>query len=199
VLAWVVFDRAVQSVEQWGLEGPVERWRRVRQEIHDEVCSEGFNRELNSFTQAYGSTELDASTLLIPILGFLPPGDPRVIGTIDAIQRELTEDGFIQRYKTGASNTVDGLSGHEGAFLPCSFWLVDELVMMGRVDEGKELFERLLGVQSDLGLLAEEYDPRERRLLGNFPQAFTHLELVNSAFNLAKEHESPMKRRHAQR
>jgi len=194
VLAWVGFDRAVQSVEQWGLEGPVERWRRLRQEIHDEVCSEGFNRELNSFTQAYGSTELDASTLLIPILGFLPPGDPRVIGTIDAIQRELTEDGFIQRYKTGASNTVDGLSGHEGAFLPCSFWLVDALVMMGRVDEGKELFERLLGVQSDLGLLAEEYDPRERRLLGNFPQAFTHVGLVNSAYNLSN-HTGPAQQR----
>ena len=194
VLAWVGFDRAVQSVEQWGLEGPVERWRRVRQEIHEEVCSEGFNRELNSFTQAYGSDELDASTLLIPILGFLPPNDPRVIGTIDAIQRELTEDGFVQRYKTGASNAVDGLSGHEGAFLPCSFWLVDALVMMGRLDEGKELFERLLGVQSDLGLLAEEYDPRERRLLGNFPQAFTHVGLVNSAYNLSN-HKGPAQQR----
>jgi GH15 family glucan-1,4-alpha-glucosidase len=194
VLAWVGFDRAVQSVEQWGLEGPVERWRRVRQEIHEEVCSEGFNRELNSFTQAYGSDELDASTLLIPILGFLPPSDPRVIGTIDAIQRELTEDGFVQRYKTGESNAVDGLSGHEGAFLPCSFWLVDALVMMGRLDEGKELFERLLGVQSDLGLLAEEYDPRERRLLGNFPQAFTHVGLVNSAYNLSN-HLGPAQQR----
>ncbi len=194
VLAWVGFDRAVQSVEQWGLEGPVERWRRVRQEIHEEVCSEGFNRELNSFTQAYGSDELDASTLLIPILGFLPPNDPRVLGTIDAIQRELTEDGFVQRYKTGASNAVDGLSGHEGAFLPCSFWLVDALVMMGRLDEGQELFERLLGVQSDLGLLAEEYDPRERRLLGNFPQAFTHVGLVNSAYNLSN-HKGPAQQR----
>jgi GH15 family glucan-1,4-alpha-glucosidase len=194
VLAWVGFDRAVQSVEQWGLEGPVERWRRVRQEIHDEVCSEGFNRELNSFTQSYGSTELDASTLLIPILGFLPAGDPRVVGTVGAIQRELMEEGFVQRYKTRESNAVDGLSGHEGAFLPCSFWLVDALVMMGRRDEGKELFERLLDVQNDVGLLAEEYDPRERRQLGNFPQAFTHVGLVNSAYNLS-HHPGPAHQR----
>ena len=194
VLAWVAFDRAVQSVEQWGLEGPVERWRRVRQEIHEEVCSEAFSQELNSFTQAYGSDELDASTLLIPILGFLPANDPRVIGTIDAIQRHLTEDGFVQRYKTGDLNVVDGLAGREGAFLPCSFWLVDALVMMGRHEEGKELFERLLELQNDLGLLAEEYDPRERRLLGNFPQAFTHVGLVNSAYNLS-HHESPHQQR----
>jgi GH15 family glucan-1,4-alpha-glucosidase len=185
VLAWVAFDRAVQSVEAWGLEGPVERWRRVRQEIHDEVCREGFNVELNSFTQAYGSDELDASTLLIPILGFLPPSDSRVIGTIDAIQRDLTEDGFVLRYRQRENNTVDGLTGGEGAFLPCSFWLVDALVLLGRDDEARELFERLISVQNDLGLISEEYGPREGRLLGNFPQAFTHVGLVNSAYNLS--------------
>jgi len=194
VLAWVGFDRAVQAVERWSLEGPVDRWRRVRQEIHDEVCREGFNPELNAFTQAYGSDELDASTLLIPILGFLPATDRRVIGTVEAIQRNLTQDGFVLRYRTGEENAVDGLAGAEGAFLPCSFWLVDALVMMGRRDEGKELFERLLGVQNDLGLLAEEYDPHADRLLGNFPQAFTHVGLVNSAYNLS-HHRAPVQQR----
>jgi GH15 family glucan-1,4-alpha-glucosidase len=185
VLAWVAFDRAVQATERWGLHGPVDRWRSIRQTIHDEVCREAFNTELNSFTQSYGSTELDASTLLIPILGFLPPHDPRVIGTIEAIQRDLTRDGFVERYKTHDENAVDGLRGNEGVFLPCSFWLVDALVLIGRTDEARDLFERLLGVQNDLGLLAEEYDPEERRQLGNFPQAFTHVGLVNSAYNLS--------------
>jgi GH15 family glucan-1,4-alpha-glucosidase len=185
VLAWVAFDRAVQGIERWGLQGPVDRWRRVRHEIHQEVLREGFNVELNSFTQAYGSDELDASTLLIPILGFLPPKDPRVIGTIEAIQRDLTQDGFVERYKTREENAVDGLSGREGAFLPCSFWLVDALVMIDRHDEAQALFERLLDVRNDVGLLAEEYDPYENRLLGNFPQAFTHVGLVNSAYNLS--------------
>jgi GH15 family glucan-1,4-alpha-glucosidase len=166
----------------------------VRQEIHEEVCREGFNPELNAFTQAYGSDELDASTLLIPILGFLPASDRRVIGTVEAIQRNLTEDGFVLRYRTAEKNSVDGLAGEEGAFLPCSFWLVDALVMMGRRDEGKELFERLLGVQNDIGLLAEEYDPHADRLLGNFPQAFTHVGLVNSAYNLS-HHTAPIQQR----
>jgi GH15 family glucan-1,4-alpha-glucosidase len=197
VLAWVAFDRAVQAVERWGLEGPVDRWRRLRQEIHDEVTREGFNVELNAFTQSYGSSELDASTLLIPILGFLPAHDRRVIGTIEAIQRDLTQDGLVERYKTHDDNPVDGLSGHEGAFLPCSFWLVDALVMLGRMDQARELFERLLGVQNDLGLLAEEYDPREGRLLGNFPQAFTHVGLVNSAYNLSN-HAGPAHQRSRQ-
>jgi GH15 family glucan-1,4-alpha-glucosidase len=167
------------------LQGPVERWRRLRQEIHDEVTREGFNTGLNSFTQSYGSTELDASTLLIPILGFLPAKDPRVVGTIAAIQRDLTQDGFVERYRTREENVVDGLTGREGAFLPCSFWLVDALIMSDRQDEARELFERLLAVQNDVGLLAEEYDPYEKRLLGNFPQAFTHVGLVNSAYNLS--------------
>jgi len=197
VLAWVAFDRAVKAVELWGLDAPVDRWRRLRQEIHDEVTREGFNVELNAFTQSYGSSELDASTLLIPILGFLPAHDRRVIGTIEAIQRDLTQDGFVERYKTHDANPVDGLSGREGAFLPCSFWLVDALVMLGRMDQARELFERLLGVQNDLGLLAEEYDPREGRLLGNFPQAFTHVGLVNSAYNLSN-HAGPAHQRSQQ-
>jgi GH15 family glucan-1,4-alpha-glucosidase len=184
VLAWVAFDRAVQGVQRWGLPGPIERWRRIRQEIHDEVCREGFSVELNAFTQCYGTDDLDASTLLIPILGFLPPQDPRVVGTVEAIQRDLMQDGFVERYKTGDDNPVDGLAGREGAFIPCSFWLVDSLVMLGRMDEATELFERLLSIQNDVGLLSEEYDPRGGRLLGNFPQAFSHVGLVNSAYNL---------------
>jgi len=193
VLAWVAFDRAVEAVERWGLPGPVEHWRRVRAEIHEEVCREGFNVELNSFTQAYGSNELDASTLLIPLLGFLPPEDPRVIGTVDAIQRDLTRDGFVQRYHT--HDVDDGLPGGEGVFLPCSFWLVDALLMLERDDEARALFEQLLGVSNDLGLLAEEYDPSAKRLLGNFPQAFTHVGLVNSAYNLSKLHTGPAHQR----
>ncbi len=194
VLAWVAFDRAVQGAERWGLQGPVDRWRRLREEIHEEVTREAFNVELNAFTQSYGSTELDASTLLIPILGFLPPDDPRVVGTVEAIRRDLVEDGFVLRYRTEEHNAVDGLSGREGAFLPCSFWLVDALVLLDRVDEARALFERLLGVRNDLGLLAEEYDPREGRLLGNFPQAFTHVGLVNSAYNLSN-HTGPAHQR----
>jgi GH15 family glucan-1,4-alpha-glucosidase len=194
VLAWVAFDRAVQGAERLGLDGPVERWRRLRQEIHDEVCREGFNTKLGSFTQSYGSAELDASTLLIPILGFLPPDDPRVVGTVEAVQRDLTRNGFVERYRTRAQNEVDGLSGGEGVFLPCSFWLVDALLMIGRRGEAERLFEDLLGIRNDLGLLAEEYDPAEKRLLGNFPQAFTHVGLVNSAYNLSQS-ESPHRQR----
>jgi GH15 family glucan-1,4-alpha-glucosidase len=194
VLAWVAFDRAVQSVERFGLEGPVDRWRRLREEIHEEVCREGFNVELGSFTQAYGSQELDASTLLIPILGFLPADDPRVVGTVEAVKRDLTRDGFVERYKPRERNDVDGLPGGEGVFLPCSYWLVDALILMGRDDEAKELFERLLDVRNDLGLLSEEYDPHEKRLLGNFPQAFTHVGLVNSAYNLSA-HRGPTDQR----
>jgi GH15 family glucan-1,4-alpha-glucosidase len=194
VLAWVAFDRAVQGADRLGLSGPVDRWRRLREEIHEEVCREAFNLELNSFTQSYGSSELDASTLLIPILGFLPPDDPRVVGTIEAVQKHLTREGFVERYATREQNEVDGLTGGEGAFLPCSFWLVDALLMLERDDEARELFERLLGVSNDLGLLAEEYDPAEKRQLGNFPQAFTHVGLVNSAYNLS-HHMGPMHQR----
>jgi GH15 family glucan-1,4-alpha-glucosidase len=194
VLAWVAFDRGVQAVERLGLAGPVDRWRQLCAEIHEEVCREGFSVELNSFTQSYGSSELDASTLLIPLLGFLPPDDPRVIGTVEAIQRELTRDGFVERYKTEDRNAVDGLVGREGVFLPCSFWLVDALLMLERDDEARDLFEKLLGVSNDLGLLAEEYDPVAKRQLGNFPQAFTHVGLVNSAYNLS-HHTGPMHQR----
>jgi GH15 family glucan-1,4-alpha-glucosidase len=195
VLAWVAFDRAVQTVESIGLPGPVERWRRLRQEIHDEICREGFHSGLNSFTQSYGSTELDAATLLIPLVGFLPPTDPRVLGTIEAIEKGLTREGFVERYHTEAQNDVDGLTGGEGVFLPCSYWLVDALQLAGRKDDARALFERLLGVRNDLGLLSEEYDPAEKRLLGNFPQAFTHVGLVNSAFNLSQRHTGPLEQR----
>src|SRR5207253_2086689 len=149
VLAWVAFDRAVQGSERFNLGGPVERWRRVRAEIHDEVCREGFNTDLNSFTQSYGSDELDASTLLIPLLGFLPADDPRVVGTVEAVQKYLTRDGFVERYRVKEQNEVDGLPGGEGVFLPCSFWLVDALLMQERDDEARELFEKLLGVTND--------------------------------------------------
>ncbi len=194
VLAWVAFDRAVQTVESVGLSGPVERWKRLRADVHEEVCREGFHTGLNSFTQSYGSDELDAAALLIPLVGFLPADDPRVVGTIDAIQKHLTRDGFVERYRTQERNQVDGLSGGEGVFLPCSFWLVDALQLAGRRAEAESLFERLLSLRNDLGLLSEEYDPDEKRLLGNFPQAFTHVGLVNSAYNLS-HHTGPMDQR----
>jgi GH15 family glucan-1,4-alpha-glucosidase len=194
VLAWVAFDRAIDGVERYDLPGPLERWRQLRSEIHDEICREGFNVEFNSFTQAYGSDALDASTLLIPLVGFLPPDDPRVVGTVEAIQRDLTRDGFVERYAVKAHNDVDGLPGGEGVFLPCSFWLVDALLMLKRDDEARALFEKLLSIRNDLGLLSEEYDPGGKRLLGNFPQAFTHVGLVNSAYNLS-EHAGPMHQR----
>src|SRR5436190_9383507 len=191
VMCWVAFDRAVRSVEDQRLEGPVERWRELRDEIHDDVCRRGYDPSIASFTQAYDSKNLDASLLLIPLVGFLPVSDERVQGTVDAIQRTLMRDGFVMRYLTDESN-VDGLPPGEGVFLPCSFWLVDCLELLGRHDESHALFERLLGVGNDLGLFAEEYDPAEQRLLANFPQAFTHLALVNSAFGLA--HHAPVER-----
>jgi len=184
----VAFDRAVKSYEQFGpVDGPVDRWRATRNQIHAQVCEQGFNRELNSFVQSYGSDTLDASTLLIPLVGFLPADDPRVVGTIERIQRDLTRDGFVERYREEDASEVDGLPAGEGVFLPCSFWLVDCLAVLGRRDEARALFERLLGIRNDVGLLAEEYDPDEKRLLGNFPQAFTHVGLVNSAYNLADQ------------
>jgi GH15 family glucan-1,4-alpha-glucosidase len=197
VMAWVAFDRAVRTVEEYGLKGDVEGWRATRDEIHEEVCREGFDERLGSFTQYYGSGTLDASLLLIPLVGFLPCHDPRVRGTMDAIRRDLSRDGLVLRYLS--DEDVDGLPEGEGVFLPCSFWLVDCLELLGEHDEAHALFDRLLSLRNDLGLIAEEYDPVEKRLLGNFPQAFTHLELVNSAFNLAKRHPSPMEFRHARR
>ncbi|MES1248521.1 MAG: glycoside hydrolase family 15 protein [Actinomycetota bacterium] len=190
VMAWVAFDRAVRAVESQGVEGPVERWRAIRQRIHDEVCERGFDAELRSFTQSYGSQELDASLLLIPLVGFLPADDPRVIGTVEAIERTLLRDGFVLRYLA-----PDGLEGDEGVFLPCSFWLCDCYELLGRHDDAHELFERLLGLANDVGLLAEEYDPRAERQLGNFPQAFTHLALVNTAFNVRPHLPSTMHHR----
>jgi GH15 family glucan-1,4-alpha-glucosidase len=197
VMAWVAFDRAVRTIEEYGLKGDLERWRVVRDEIHEEVCREGFDERLGSFTQFYGSGTLDASLLLIPLVGFLRCGDPRVRGTVEAVRRELSWDGLVLRYRS--AEDVDGLPEGEGVFLPGSFWLVDCLELLGAHDEAHALFERLLSLSNDLGLISEEYHPVEKRLLGNFPQAFTHLELVNSAFNLAKSHPSPMELRHARR
>jgi GH15 family glucan-1,4-alpha-glucosidase len=200
VMAWVAFDRGVQAVERFGRTGPVERWREVRSEIHREVLERGFDVELNSFTQSYGSKLLDASLLVIPLVGFLPADDPRMIGTVAAIERELYRDGFVYRYPSDdEAATVDGLIPGEGAFLPCTFWLVDNFALQGRLDEAEELFERLLALRSDLGLLAEEWDPATSRQLGNFPQAFTHVALVNTAFNLDRQAErSPMEQRRPQ-
>ena len=192
VMAWVAFDRAVKMVEGMGLPGPVERWRELRARIHADVCAQGFSRKRNAFVQCYGSEELDASLLQIAITGFLPPEDPRVQGTVAAIQRDLTEDGFVLRYRT--HETVDGLPPGEGVFLACSFWLADNLCMLGRWGEAKELFERLVGLTNDVGLLAEEYDPAARRFLGNFPQAFSHVALVNTAMNLGSR-EKPAEQR----
>jgi GH15 family glucan-1,4-alpha-glucosidase len=196
VMAWVAFDRGVKAVEEFGRSGPVERWRRVRDEIQGEVCERGFDPELNAFTQSYGSKRLDASLLVVPLVGFLPADDARVAGTVAAIERELYRDGFVYRYQgDDESERVDGLPPGEGAFLPCSFWLADNFALQGRMQEAEELFERLLSVRSDLGLLAEEWDPASRRQLGNFPQAFTHVALVNSAFNLDRQHHATPEQR----
>jgi GH15 family glucan-1,4-alpha-glucosidase len=185
VLAWVAADRAVRSVEEHGLSGPVERYRALRDEIHADVLAHGYSESRGAFTQYYGSDELDASLLLIPNLGFLPAEDERVRGTLRAVQEELTTDGLVRRYQTTDSEDMDGLKGEEGAFLACSFWLADALVLDGQVDEGRRLFERLLGLRNDVGLLAEEYDPRYGRQVGNFPQAYSHVAVVNTALNLA--------------
>jgi GH15 family glucan-1,4-alpha-glucosidase len=182
-MAWVVFDRAVRVAERFGLEAPLERWKQTRDEIHAEVCAQGYDEERRTFTQYYGSQELDASTLNIPLVGFLPGTDERVTGTIDAISRELGRDGFVSRYST--ANTDDGLAGDEGQFLACSFWLVSALALNGRIDEARALFERLLALSNDLGLLAEEYDVKRKRQVGNFPQAFSHLTLVDAARSIS--------------
>ena len=166
------------------MEAPLERWKEVRQEIHDQVCDEGFNASMGSFTQYYGSDQLDASLLMIPLVGFLPAHDPRVRGTIEAIERDLVDGGFVLRYRTADTGDVDGLSGREGAFLACSFWLADCLSMLGRDHDARQLLDRLMGLRNDLGLLAEEYDPVAGRMVGNFPQAFSHVSLVNSAAKL---------------
>jgi len=184
VMAWVAFDRAVKWTEHFGVDGPVDRWRAIRHEIHDQVCSEGFSTEKNAFVQSYGSTRLDASLLMVPLVGFLPYDDPRVLGTVAAIERELIVDGFVERYAT--ESAVDGLPPGEGAFLACTFWYVDNLALQGRGIEARRIFDQLLSIRNDVGLLSEEYDPRDRRQLGNFPQAFSHISLVNTAFNLGR-------------
>ncbi|MEV0906330.1 MULTISPECIES: glycoside hydrolase family 15 protein [Streptomyces] len=186
VMAWVAVDRTIKLIESGDADGPLEQWRELRDDIHRDVCERGYDKERNTFTQSYGSKELDASLLLIPQMGFLPPDDKRVIGTIEAIQRELsTPDGFILRYPTsGTDEGVDGLPGDEGAFLACSFWMADDLAMIGRVDEARKLFEKLLSLRNDLGLLAEEWDPRLQRQVGNFPQAFSHVPLIDTALRL---------------
>ena len=186
VMAWVAFDRAVKAVEQHGLEGPVDRWRQLREEVHADVCRQGFDATRNTFTQYYGSTDLDASLLMIPLVGFLPASDPRMLGTVEAIERELMVDGFVHRYPT--REHVDGLPPGEGAFLPCTFWLADNYALQGRFDEAQRVFERLLSKTNDLGLLAEEYDEAGGRMVGNFPQAFSHVMLINTARNLARRH-----------
>jgi GH15 family glucan-1,4-alpha-glucosidase len=196
VMAWVVFDRAVRIAEEHDVDAPLDRWRQARDEIHAEVCERGYDAKLGSFTQSYGAEELDASLLLIPLVGFLPANDPRTRGTVEAVERELLRDGLVLRYRTEEAG-VDGLPAGEGVFLPCSFWLVDCYELLGRHDEAHALFERLVGLSNDVGLLAEEYDPVAGRLLGNFPQAFTHLALVASAFNVMPHLPSPMHRRHA--
>jgi GH15 family glucan-1,4-alpha-glucosidase len=185
VMAWVAVDRAIKAVERFGLDGPVERWRHLRAEIHAEVCEKGYDAQREIFTQYYGGRDLDASLLMIPLVGFLPAGDPRVASTIAAIERELMRDGFVMRYSHERSEAVDGLPGGEGAFLACSFWLADCLHLVGRSDAARALFVRLLGLCNDVGLLSEEYEASSGRLVGNFPQALSHLSLVNTAHNLS--------------
>jgi len=185
VMAWAGLDRAVQAVERFGLDGPVDRWRATRDAVHAEVCDRGFDAERNSFTQFYGSNGLDSALLLIPRVGFLPWHDPRVVGTVDAVQRELLHDGFLLRYQPQADGNVDGLPGAEGAFITCTFWLAEALFGIGREKEAHDLFERLVSLRNDLGLLSEEYDPATGRQLGNIPQAFSHVGLVNAARHLS--------------
>jgi GH15 family glucan-1,4-alpha-glucosidase len=189
VMAWVAFDRAVKLCERFGLDGPVDRWRATRDAIHADVCARGFDSKKNSFVQYYGGEALDASLLMVPLVGFLPVEDPRVRGTVEAVERELMHDGFVSRYPT--QEGVDGLPPGEGTFLACTFWLADNLALLGRHDDARATFERLLALRNDVGLLSEEYDPQSRRLLGNFPQAFSHVGLVNTAHNLTRTESGP--------
>lgn len=192
IMAWVAFDRAIKGAESFGFDGPLERWKEIRDDIHDNVCRYGFNRELGHFVRSYGSVNLDASLLLIPSVGFLPPTDPRVRATVLAVERDLMRDGLLLRYDTDCAD--DGLPPGEGAFLACSFWLVDALILIGEADRAATLFERLAALVNDVGLLSEEYDPKARRMLGNFPQAFSHIALVDAAFSLARFEQDAEKR-----
>jgi GH15 family glucan-1,4-alpha-glucosidase len=191
VAVWLAFDRAIKTVEKFGEEGPVDRWRTLRDRLHTEICTQGYDASRRTFTQYYGSKELDAALLLLPLVGFLEPEDPRVRGTVDAIERELMHRGFVRRYTTSDDGKVDGLPEGEGAFLACTFWLADNYVLLGRLDDARALFERLLAVRTDLGLLAEEYDPVRKRLVGNFPQALSHVSLINTARNLSRDKSAP--------
>jgi GH15 family glucan-1,4-alpha-glucosidase len=211
VMAWVAVDRWVRLCEAERPEEPLARWRRLRDEIHAEVCEKGWNADVGSFTQYYGCDELDASLLMLALVGFLPPGDERIVATVEAIERELLVDGFVLRYRTEArhgrdpvadadrdaggaddgTTTVDGLPPGEGSFLLTTFWLVDNLVLIGRADEAREVFERLLALRNDVGLLSEEYDPVAGRMLGNFPQAFSHVGLISTAANLSMAEQAP--------
>ena len=192
VMAWVAYDRAIKSAETFGLEGPLDEWRKLRDEIYEEVCAKAFDDELGTFVQSYGSKQLDASLLLMPSVGFLPVSDPRVKGTVAAIERRLLRQGFVMRYNTEGPD--DGLPPGEGAFLACSFWLVDVYMLQGRVADAEQMFRRLIALRNDVGLLSEEYDLRVKRLVGNFPQAFSHMALVNSAYNLTRS-EKPVEQR----
>lgn len=182
VMAWLAFDRAIKIIEQFGGKGEIDRWRTARQEAHEQVLREGFNPRMNAFTQYYGSDDADASLLMLPLVGFIPATDPRMLGTVELVQKQLKQDGFIARYV--AHPRIDGLPPGEGAFLLCTFWLADNLALQGRREEAREIFERLLTLRNDVGLLSEEYDPRSKRLIGNFPQAFSHVGLINTARNL---------------
>lgn len=184
VMAWVAFDRAIKIAEMGSFEAPLKRWKKIRQTIHDQVCEKAFSKRLNSFVQHFGSRQLDASLLLIAMVGFLPPEDPRIHGTVAAIERGLMQDGLVMRYDT--SKTKDGLPGSEGKFLACSFWLVSNLKLIGRDADAAKLFDRLLALANDVGLLSEEYDTKRRRLVGNFPQAFSHIALIGAVCHLAE-------------
>ncbi|HTV21278.1 MAG TPA: glycoside hydrolase family 15 protein, partial [Polyangiaceae bacterium] len=192
VMAWVAFDRAVETARRLELDEPVQRWSRLRDSIHRDVCAHAFDTRKRSFTRSYGSAQLDASLLLMPQVGFLPISDERVRGTIAAVERELLRDGLVMRY---LHQGQDGLPPGEGAFLACSFWLVDCYALMGRERDARALFERLLSLRNDVGLLAEEFDPSTGHQLGNFPQAFSHVGLINSAFNLTPAHAAPVRER----
>jgi GH15 family glucan-1,4-alpha-glucosidase len=183
-MAWVAMDRAVKSVQHFGMDGPVERWQQLRQEIHDQVCRDGFDPEIGAFTQYYGSKGLDASLLMIPLVGFLPATDPRVRSTVAAVQQRLMRDGFVLRYIH--EEGVDGLPHDEGVFLLCTFWLADNLALLGHHADARRIFERLLTLRNDVGLLSEQYDVDRQRLIGNFPQAFSHVALINTAWNLSR-------------
>jgi GH15 family glucan-1,4-alpha-glucosidase len=185
VMAWVAFDRGVKAIEHVSRDGPLDRWKGIREEVRREILEKGYDADRGSFVQHYGTKELDASALMLPLVGFLPATDERMVGTIEAIQRELMQDGFVFRYATERAEEIDGLPAGEAAFLPCSFWLADNLALLGRTAEARATFERLMELRNDLGLLSEEYDVKAKRLVGNFPQAFTHVALVNTARNLS--------------